>query len=763
MNVCKSFIPALVLLISGMCLSCATASKKDSVAKEPVDYVNPNIGNISHLLVPTYPTVQLPNSMLRVYPKRENYTSDLISGFPVVVTSHRGLSAFRIDPVNQVEEGNAILKGHSYHNEVITPYRYSVDLDEEEIRVDFAPSHQSAIYTFTFDKGNANIALTTGRGNLEITDEGIQGYQIIKDSVRIYLYLETEQKPTKTEIRRTDSPEKGWIDAAAGLGGKQLATVILSFDVPNVNIRYGISYISVEQAKNNLRKDIKDYDINALASAGREEWNRTLGKIQVDGCDENAKTAFYTALYRTYERMINISEDGRYFSGMDKQIHGDEGNPFYTDDWIWDTYRATHPLRIIIEPEMEQNMIRSFIAYAQQSTEGWLPTFPEIHGDNHAMNGNHGVATIWDAYSKGLRNFDINAAFEAAKKTLTEKSIIPWVRVPNTELDVIYKEKGYFPALEPGEKETISVVNSFEKRQTVAITLAACYDDWCLSQLAKSLGKEDDFNYFNRVSLNYRNIYNPQTGFFHPKNKQGKFIEPFDYIFSGGYGARDYYDENNGWTYRWDLQHNIADLIELMGGASGFVTNLDQTFREPLGKGRSEFYAQHADHTGNVGQYSMGNEPSFHIPYLYVYAGEAWKTQKRIRTLLKQWFRNDLMGIPGDEDGGGMSAFVVFSSLGFYPVTPGLPMYVIGSPVFEKATIQLDGGKTFTVQSLNYSPDNKYIQSAKLNGQEWNKAWFSHDDLMQGGILELTMGKQPNKQWASSPDVVPPSFEMKAK
>jgi predicted alpha-1,2-mannosidase len=303
-------------------------------------------------------------------------------------------------------------------------------------------------------------------------------------------------------------------------------------------------------------------------------------------------------------------------------------------------------------------------------------------------------------------------------------------------------------------------IDPFEKRQAVAVTLAACYDDWSLSQMAKSLGKMEDARFFKARSFNYRNIYNEKTGFFHPKNSKGNFIEPFDYIFSGGAGARDYYDENNGWIYRWELQHNIAGLIELMGGATSFIANLDQTFREPLGKGRQEFYAQHADHTGNVGQFSMGNEPCLHIPYLYAYAGEPWKTQKRIRTLLAQWFRNDLMGIPGDEDGGGMSAFVVFSSLGFYPVTPGLPVYVIGSPVFEKATIQLNNRKTFTVQALNYSPENKYIQSAELNGKKWDKAWFSHWELARGGILKLTMGKHPNKQWAAAPDAVPPSFEF---
>jgi len=728
---------------------------KEITSKTPVDYVNPYIGNISHLLVPTYPTVHLPNSMLRVTPKRDDYTSDVMNGLPVTLVGHRGISAFRINPVNRVEEDTVNLKRYSYDNESVTPYRYSVFLDEEEINVDFAPSHQSAVYDLTFNKGKANLIITTGRGKLEIVDGGIQGYQIIGDSTAVYLYAETEQTPIKAGIlsgKRADFNSR----ITSGVN----SSLVLSFNESKINLRYGISFISAEQAKKNLKRELNTYSVEKVAQSGREKWNAVLGKIKVEGSDQNDKIVFYTSLYRTYERMINISEDGKYFSGFDHQVHNDGGTPFFTDDWIWDTYRATHPLRILIEPEMEQNMINSYLSIAKQSQNGWLPTFPGVAGDSHSMNGNHGVAMIWDAYCKGLRGFDINAAYEAAKKTLTEKSLIPWSRTPNTELDLFYIKNGFYPALNPGEKEYIKEVNPFEKRQAVAITLAACYDDWCFAKISKALGKTADFDYFLKRSFNYHNIYNKETAFFHPRNLKGDFIEPFDYRFSGGFGCRDYYDENTGWTYRWDVPHNVADLISLMGGNEHFVKNLDQTFREPLGRNKPNFYAQNADHSGNVGQFSMGNEPSFHIPYLYNYVKQPWKTQKRVRTLLKQWFRNDLMGNPGDEDGGGMSAFVVFSSLGFYPVTPGLPMYVIGSPVFEKATIQLGNGKTFEVQCHNYSPENKYIQSARLNGKDWNKSWFSHDDLMQGGKLELTMGEYPNTKWASTADAVPPSFEM---
>jgi predicted alpha-1,2-mannosidase len=408
---------------------------------------------------------------------------------------------------------------------------------------------------------------------------------------------------------------------------------------------------------------------------------------------------------------------------------------------------------------MEQDMVNSYIRMAEQSPNGWMPTFPEVTGDSHRMNGNHAVAVIWDAYCKGLRGFDLEAAYNACKGAITEKTLLPWRKLPLTELDRFYNEHGYFPALNPGEEETCKEVHPFERRQSISVLLGNSYDNWCLAQIAKTLGKEDDYQRFLKMSYSYRNVYNKETGFFHPKDKNGNFVAPFDYRYSDGQGAREYYGENNGWVYRWDVQHNPADLIALMGGADKFIANLNRTFREPLGKSKHDFYQQLPDHTGNVGQFSMANEPSLHIPYLYNYAGQPWMTQKRIRTLLDQWFRNDLMGMPGDEDGGGMTAFVVFSMMGFYPVTPGSPTYNIGSPIFERATINLGNGKFFEIVAENYSPDNKYIRSATLNGNTLNKPWFSHDDIKDGGTLVLVMGEKANKEWGASPEDAPPSSE----
>ena len=746
-NIQNFLLGALALLVS-----CSTPNVTE---KTPVDYVNPYMGNISHLLVPTFPTIHLPNSMLRVYPERPDYTADQIKGLPLIVTSHRGSSAFNLSPYQGSEETLRPVVNYTYDNEVIKPYYYRVYLDKQNTDVKYAPSHQSAQYEISYEKdAPVYLILNSKNGAMQVNDNTVSGYQQLENNTRVYLYLETENKPEKTGVLQ-DNKLNTELDTIRGNN----ACVALYFgDKAQVQkIRYGISFISEEQAKSNMEREQKFYDVNALAEAGKKVWNDALGKIEVQSPDENEKTIFYTSLYRCYERPVNISEDGRYFSAFDGKVHEDGGNAFYTDDWIWDTYRATHPLRVLIDTLTETNVIRSYILMAEQMGDMWMPTFPEITGDSRRMNSNHAVATVADAYAKGLRGFDLEKAYLVCKKGIEEKTLAPWSGKPAGWLDDFYKKNGYIPALAPGEKETVPEVHHFEKRQPIAVTLGTSYDQWCLSQIAEDLGKKDDAEHYLKCSYNYRNVYNPETQFFHPKDKNGKFIEPFDYRFSGGQGAREYYGENNAWVYRWDVPHNVGDLIAIMGGTDRFIENLNQTFREPLGRGKYSFYAQLPDHTGNVGQFSMANEPSLHIPYLYNYAGQPWMTQKRIRTLLKEWFRNDLMGVPGDEDGGGMSAFVAFSSMGFYPVTPGSPTYNIGSPMFPYVKMTLSNGKIFEIIAENCSDENKYIQSATLNGKELNQPWFNHSDIANGGKLVLKMGDKANKAAGSDLKNVPPS------
>ena len=734
---------SMALLASAfLWVSCAGGGGTSPSAMDPVDYVNPYMGNISHLLVPTFPTVHLPNSMLRVYPERADFTGDRLGGLPIIVTNHRERSAFNLCPYQGDESG---LRPYSYDREKILPYRYQVYLDNEEIDVDFAPSHQSAVYSLTFEKeGPAYLVFNSRNGQLQVNGNSVSGYQYIDKKTKVFLYAETNQKPVKAGVLSNGSVNYN----ETSVEGTN-AAIALSFgeDVKKLGVRYGISFISEEQAKKNLEREIAAYDVDVVAKIARNDWNDALGKIQVQGGTKDEKTVFYTSLYRCYERPICLSEDGHYYSAFDGKIHEDGGRPFYTDDWIWDTYRATHPLRVLIDNERENDIINSYLLMAEQMGTDWMPTFPEVTGDTRRMNSNHAVATVIDAYRKGLRGFELEKAYIACKKGIEEKTLIPWSAAPAGWLDDFYKEHGYIPALRPGEKETVPNVSIWEKRQPIAVTLGTSYDEWCLSQIAQELGKKDEADYYLRRSYNYRNVFNPETGFFHPKDKDGKFIYPLDYRYDGGLGARDFYDENNGYIYRWDVQHNIGDLISLIGGNEAFTSALDSMFNTPLGMSKWQFYSTLPDHTGNVGMFSMANEPSLHIPYLYNYAGKPWMTQKRIRTLLNQWFRNDLMGVPGDEDGGGMSAFVVFSQMGFYPVTPGSPTYNIGSPMFTDVKVDMGNGNTFEIRANNASDENKYVQSAKLNGVTLNQPWFNHSDIAAGGLLELEMGPKANKEW----------------
>ena len=352
------------------------------------------------------------------------------------------------------------------------------------------------------------------------------------------------------------------------------------------------------------------------------------------------KRVFYTALYRAYERMVDINEHGQYYSAYDHKVH-ESDEPFFVDNWIWDNYIALEPLHMILNPDMAIQRIRSYIKMYEQG--GVMPSFALVFGD------------------------------------------------------------------------------------------------WCIAQLSYELGYVEDNTLFLDRSENYKNVFRVDKGIMWPRDKDGNWIEPYDPRFAD----RMYFTENNAFTYNWSVKHDLHGLFDLMGGPGEAEATLDQLFREDLGLPKFQFWHTQPDASGLVGQFVMGNEPSFHIPYIYNYLGAPWKTQKRIRMLLDAFFTDHLFGIPGDEDGGGMSAFVVFSMMGFFPVTPGIPVYNIGSPVFEHVTIKLPNGKEFTVIAKNSSSTNKYIQEASINGEALNKPWFTHDELMKGGTLKLIMGSKP--------------------
>lgn len=545
MSVSKRLIINVALFLAVASGSILTGCRSE---KEPVDYVNPYIGNISHLLVPTYPTVHLPNSMLRVYPRREDFTGNKLNGLPVVVSRHRGYSPFSIYPF---QGGNAPeYIDYEYDNEKVTPYLYQVCLQNIGADVRFAPSHQSAIYEIQFGgDGTPQLVVKSNNGSLTVDGNAVLGYEQLGEyATKAYIYLEVDQPVVSQEVNTQ--------------GQSASASLKFADNVKKLNVRYGISYIDEAQAKKNLKREIASSDLDAVAEKGRQVWNEALGKIEVQGSSEEDKTIFYTSFYRFYERMICMSEDGRYYSGFDGKVHNDEGIPFYTDDWLWDTYRAAHPLRTIIEPEKESHMVNSYIRMSEQMEDYWMPTFPEVVGDVRGMNSNHGVAVVADCYAKGVRGFDLEKAYRACKGAITEKTLAPWSAKRKGELDEFFVQEGYFPALATGEEETVPEVHPFERRQPVSVTLGTVYDEWCLAQVANALGKEDEYRYFMDRSLNYKKIFHPETKFFHPKDKYGQFVQPFDYRYSGGQGARGAYAENNGWIYRWDVPHNVGDLIQ---------------------------------------------------------------------------------------------------------------------------------------------------------------------------------------------------------
>jgi predicted alpha-1,2-mannosidase len=699
---------------------------------------------VGQLLEPTRPTVQLPNQVIRMAPIRANYLDDQISSFPLTIVSHRLGEAFSIKPSVELIKTDSWKKRLTYDHdlETIYPWYYSTYLIDDEVNVSFVPGKKTGIFKFNFPQ-KASKSVLFGLFNGEGSWEFVNGQEIVATEtyhgdIKIHLYGIFSEKG------KTGISQDGKLSEGAKVTGKG-AKAYISFPdnkSGDIEFKYAISFVSAAQARKNFENELSKSDFENQKKNGQKAWSAVMDQINVKGGTEAQKRSFYTAFYRTYERMVDITEDGQYYSGYDKKIHNTT-RPFYVDDWMWDTYLAHHPLRTILNPAQEEDMLQSFVDMYKQS--GWIPTFPVLFGDNPCMNGFHSSIVLLDAYRKGLKNFDVATAYEGMLKNANEATMLPWVNGSKCELDDFYHTKGYFPALAKGEKETVKLVTPFEKRQSVAVTLGGAYDDWAVAEMAHDLGKNDDYKTFTARALNYKNLWNKDQNMFIPKDSKGNWIK-IDPKFDGGMGGREYYDENNGYTYKWQVQHDIPGLIGLMGGKKQFEAELDQLYREGLGRSKYEFWAKFPDATGLVGQFSMGNEPSFHIPYLYNYTAP-WKAQKQIRFLLDVWFKDNIFGIPGDEDGGGMTAFVVFSSMGFYPITPGKPEYTIGSPLFEKSTIDLPNGKKFTVDAHNASVVNKYIQSAKFDGKVINNPVFTHAQLVAGGTLELEMGPKPNKTW----------------
>ncbi len=748
---CNFQIISRIILRSFLILFCLSACSPKSI---PL-YVDPNIGGASNLLTTLTPTVHRPHCMIRVFPVTkpgfgDRYLSDKIYGFAVNMPAYRMGHVTEFMPTQGKVSFNGVANASGYDHDLeqVHPWFHKVLLEDKGIAAEWTTTERSVLYRFSFSKKDSCNFIFRSAENASFkiqADNVISGWEEFNNAKQ-YFYAEFSQKFSQSGTFSQDgSKDNSTVKAGKGIGAYLNFTELHN----PVDIKIGISYISEEQAKENLQHETTGKNLEQVKQESYKIWEVTLNKIKIQGGTERQKRIFYSCLYRASERMVDISEYGNYYSNYDKKVHPDNGKPFFVDDWLWDTFRCLHPLGSILNPAQQADMIQSYVDMYKQS--GWVPGFPQFYGDFAAMIGFHSAALVWDSYQKGITGFDVEKAYEGLKKNSQEATMLPWRNGPACSLDTFYRTKGWYPAINEDDVEPIAMVDGFEKRQAVALTLEHSYDDWCLANLAKALNKTDDYKLFMGRSQNFRNVYNPATGFMSPKLADGSWVKNFDPQLSGGIGSRMYFAENNSWIWSFSVMHDLPGLINMMGGKEKFVNRLDELFNEPTSIAKWQFMGRFPDASGLNGMFPAGNEPSFHVPYLYNYAGKPWKTQRRIREVMDMWFDDTPLGLCGDEDGGALCSWYVFSAMGFYPVTPGTGLYAIGSPFFENTTITLPDGKKFTVKAKNNSKKNKYIQSAKLNGQEFNRAWIKHSEIMAGGTLEFQMGETPNKSWASDP------------
>jgi predicted alpha-1,2-mannosidase len=495
-----------------------------------------------------------------------------------------------------------------------------------------------------------------------------------------------------------------------------------------IQVKVALSAVGIDGALANLRAEAPGWDFDGVRRAAREAWTRELSRVSIDA-DPKERRIFYTALYHSMLAPVTYMDVDHRYRGLDQANHVARGFTNYHVFSLWDTFRAAHPLFTILQPARDGEMIRSMLAHRAQSVHHILPIWSFGSTETWCMIGYHAVPVIADALLKGVRGFDPAEAFAAMKASATY--------APYGGLGA-YMKYGYVPV--DLEKEAASK------------TLEYAYDDWAIARVARALGKPEVERLFDRRAASFRAIFDPATGFMRARKSDGKFREPFDPLYAQ-YGSD--YTEGNAWQYSWYVPHDVRALIELLGGPTRFVERLDQLFAL---KASDEKYKQVEDIAGLIGQYAHGNEPSQHIAYLYSYAGQPWRTQERIRQIMDTLFDDTPEGLSGNEDCGQMSAWYIFSALGFYPVAPGSLEYVIGVPRFRRAEVKLPNGKTFTVRADNLSRSNGYIQAATVDGRPWDKAYLRHQDLMRGATVDFSMGPQPNKSWASKPASAPYSM-----
>lgn len=730
----------LLLFSFSACVSQQPDAETECYATE---YVNPFIG--TDFTGNTYPGAQAPFGMVQLSPDNGLPGWDRISGYfypdsTIAGFSHTHLSGTGAGDLYDIsfmpvtlpyKEADAPLGIHSlfsHDEETASAGYYQVRLKDYDINVELTATERCGIQRYTFPEADAAIFLNlrkamnwdfTNDTRIEVVDSvTIQGYRFSDGWARDqHIYFRTRFSKPFASVQ---------LDTAAVIkDGKRIgSSAIARFDFhtsagEQILVTTAISGVSMEGAARNLAAEAPADDFDKYLAATRKNWNEQLSKVEIKSNDIDEKVKFYTALYHSMLAPTIYSDvDGAYY-GPDKQVHQADGWTNYSTFSLWDTYRAAHPLYTYIEPQRVNDMVKSFLAFSEQN--GRLPVWNFYGSETDMMIGYHAVPVIVDAYLKGIGDFDPKKALAACVAT---------ANIDEYRGIGLYKKYGYVP---------YDVTDHYNSENwSLSKTLEYAYDDYCIARMAEKLGEKQIADEFYKRSLNYKNVYNSQTTFMQPRNNKGSFIENFspdDYT--------PHICESNGWQYFWSVQQDVDGLISLVGGKERFTQKLDSMFT----------YNPSADEdlpifsTGMIGQYAHGNEPSHHVIYLFNAIGQPWKTQKYAAEVMHELYKNTPAGLCGNEDCGQMSAWYVFSAMGFYPVDPISGKYEIGTPMYPEMKMHLANGKTFTILAPAVSKENICIQSVKLDGKPYDKSYITHEQIMNGSIFEFEMGNKPGKVW----------------
>ena len=731
------------LLLSVFILFSACTSHSSLSTADYTEYVNPFIG--TDFMGNTYPGAQAPFGMVQLSPDNGLPGWDRISGYfypdsTIAGFSHTHLSGTGAGDLYDIsfmpvtfpyQEGEAplgIYSKFSHQDESASAGYYQVRLKDYDINVELTATERCGIQRYTFPKAKAAIFLNlkkamnwdfTNDSRIEVVDSvTIQGYRFSDGWARDQrVYFRTRfSKPFKNSSIDTTAIIKE---------GKRIGTAMIArfdFDTQKgeqILVSTALSGVSMEGAAKNLQAEVPEDDFDKYLAKTKANWNDQLSKIEIQTKDRDEKVKFYTALYHSMIAPTIYSDvDGSYY-GPDKKVHKADGWVNYSTFSLWDTYRAAHPLFTFTEPERTNDMIQSFLAFYEQN--GRLPVWNFYGSETDMMIGYHAVPVIADAYLKGIGDFDAEKALAACVAT---------ANLDNYRGIGLYKKFGYVPS---------NVEDSYNADNwSLSKTLEYAYDDHCIAEMAKKMGKQSITDEFYKRSQNYKNVYNPATTFMQPRDDKGLFIKDF---------KADAYTphicESNGWQYFWSVQQDIDGLIGLTGGKERFAQKLDSMFTfHPSADDKLPLFS-----TGMIGQYAHGNEPSHHVIYLFNKVDQPWKTQEYAAKVMDEFYLNTPAGLCGNEDCGQMSAWYVFSAMGFYPVDPVSGQYEIGSPRFPETKLRLANGKVFTILAPSASRENKYIHAVRLNGKAYNRSYITYRQIMEGGTLELEMKKTPGPVW----------------